>query len=204
MFSDSPSARTPTIELSQQMAREYHQMSNDALLMYVAQGDHDAHRERLLREIMVVDNVTWKDAHKRLNEMEAASKRGMFIATVPFKTGIALGVVGSIAAVPLVFQLDTALWFNEYFVTADVAEPEDLETWLEVGAWTWNWMEPPIGQLSFLLLCLQFARNQMLNYGAKPYTARLKQYRAGRLCGLYPQYSRSIVSEFAMSCKWHD
>ncbi len=37
-----------------------------------------------------------------------------------------------------VFDLNTALWFNEYFVTADVAEPADLETWLEVGSWTWG------------------------------------------------------------------
>ena len=43
------------------------------------------------------------------------------------------------ASLPMVFDLNTALWFNEYFVTADVAEPEDLETWLEVGAHEWMW-----------------------------------------------------------------
>ena len=36
-----------------------------------------------------------------------------------------------------------------------VAKPEDLETILEVGSWTWGWMEPPLGQLSFFLLTLQ-------------------------------------------------
>ena len=29
---------------------------------------------------------------------------------------------------PLVFDLDTALWFNERFVTTEVAPDEDLET----------------------------------------------------------------------------
>lgn len=28
----------------------------------------------------------------------------------------------------------------------------------EIGAWTWNWMEPLTGTLSFTLLTLQFAR----------------------------------------------
>ena len=38
------------------------------------------------------------------------------------------GHTGGIGSLPMVFDLTTALWFNEYFVTADVAEPEDLET----------------------------------------------------------------------------
>jgi hypothetical protein len=29
------------------------------------------------------------------------------------------------------------------------------------GSWTWSWMEPPLGHISFFLLCLQFARNQV-------------------------------------------
>ena len=31
-------------------------------------------------------------------------------------------------------------------MTTDIPEPRDLETWLEVGSWTWGWMEPPLGQ----------------------------------------------------------
>ena len=26
-----------------------------------------------------------------------------------------------------------------------VPPPEDLETMWEIGTWTWNWMEPPLG-----------------------------------------------------------
>ena len=29
----------------------------------LTQGCHEAHRERLLREIMAVDGVSWKEAH---------------------------------------------------------------------------------------------------------------------------------------------
>jgi hypothetical protein len=50
-------------------------------------------------------------------------------------------------------------------VCADVPEAKDLETWLEVGGFAWNWMEPPLGTISFVLLCMQFARSQLQNLG---------------------------------------
>jgi hypothetical protein len=193
----------PTLELAMAMPRDFCDMTNEALCIYAAQGNHEAHRERLLREIMNVDNVSWKDAHKKLEEMEAANKKTMFIATMPYKTGIAVAVIAGVGSLPMVFDLTTALWFNEYFVTADVAEPEDLETWLEVGSWTWSWMEPPLGHMSFFLLCCQFARNQMLNLRSKPYTGRVQIWRAKRLANKYPMYSELIVSDFAVSCEWH-
>ena len=37
----------------------------------------------------------------------------------------------------------------------------DLETILEVGTWSFTWMGPPLDQLSFLLLCLAYSRNQV-------------------------------------------
>lgn len=43
-------------------------------------------------------------------------------------------------------------------------------------------MEPPLGQISFFLLCMQYARSQLENLGAKPYTAAYKAKRARRLC----------------------
>ena len=50
----------------------------------------------------------------------------------------------------------SVFWFNDVMVTTDIPPPEDLETVLETGSWAWNWMEPPLGQLSFFLLCVQF------------------------------------------------
>ncbi len=33
------------------------------LLAYCAHGDHDAHKERMIREIMNVDNIDWDRAN---------------------------------------------------------------------------------------------------------------------------------------------
>jgi hypothetical protein len=60
--------------------------------------------------------------------------------------------------------------FVVLFLSVDVPEAKDLETPLEVGTFAWNWMEPPLGQASFFLLCMQYARAQMQNLGIKPYT----------------------------------
>lgn len=30
-----------------------------------------------------------------------------------------------------------------------------METIWEIGSWTWGWMEPPLGEISFVLLALQ-------------------------------------------------
>jgi hypothetical protein len=84
----------------------------------------------------------------------------------------------------------------------DVPEEKDLETALEVGSWAWNWMEPPLGQISFFLLCLQFARAQMQNLQVHPYTEWLQNKRAARLTALYPQYNKIIVEDFAKGDKF--
>lgn len=52
---------------------------------------------------------------------------------------------------------------------------------LEVGSWSWNWMEPPLGTISFFLLCMQFAREQRVNIGIKPFTERLKLHQADKV-----------------------
>ncbi|CAN0431321.1 unnamed protein product, partial [Ectocarpus fasciculatus] len=79
----------------------------------------------------------------------------------------------------------------------DVPEDADLETVLEVGSWSWNWMEPPLGQISFFLLCMQFVRAQMQNINYKPYGAWLRDRRARKLVERYPQYDRLILEDFA-------
>ena len=62
---------------------------------------------------------------------------------------------------------------------------------------TWNWMEPPLGQLSFFLLCLQFSRAQMQKVGAKPYTAYLVKRRAEKLSAKFPMYRADIVEDYS-------
>ena len=41
----------------------------------------------------------------------------------------------------------------------------DYDTLLEVGAWSWNWMEPPLGTISFFLLCMQYVREKRIESG---------------------------------------
>ncbi len=82
-------------------------------------------------------------------------------------------------------------------VKIDVPEEKDLETPLEVGSFAWNWMEPPLGTISFSLLCMQFARAQLENLGAKPYTHWFKARRARRLCAEFPQYNPTVVASFS-------
>jgi hypothetical protein len=179
------------------MPRHYFEFSNEVLLGAALSGDQEAREERLIREIMVVDNCSWDDAQPRFAEIVAANRNGLFLATLPYKLGIASALILGFGSIPMIFHLDTALVFNEAYVTTDVPEDKDLETPLEVGSWTWNWMEPPLGQMSFFLLCLQYARAQLGNLGAKPYTAWFLQRRATRLSGEYPQYCSAIVESFS-------
>lgn len=52
--------------------------------------------------------------------------------TLPYKIGILSSVAMGVLSLPMVFHLDTCLWFNELAVTTDVPDDVDLETPLEV------------------------------------------------------------------------
>ncbi len=160
-------------------------------------GDQEAREERVIREVMAVDNVEWEEAHKKFLDIVRSNRRGLFLATLPYKTGIFVFFSAGILSFPMIFSLDTVMLFNEHFVTSDIPEEKDLETAFEVGNWAWNWMEPPLGQISFFLLCMQFARAQLFNLGAQPYTAWFKARRAKRLCREFPTYDRYILSSFS-------
>ena len=140
------------------MAVNYEEMDNQSLITIAHMNNHEACSEVLKRNIMAVDNVGYDDACKKFKEIAAKNREGMLLAAMPYQVGFALAGTAAFCSIPLVFDLNTAMWFNENFVTTDVPEPQDLETFLEVGSWTWNWMEPPLGQISFFLLCLQFSR----------------------------------------------
>lgn len=184
------------------MPRAYHEFSNEALLLLAAQNDHEARRERLIREVMHVDAVLWPDAATKVQQMEleACTHPTSSIGMLPYKIGIAGAVIAASISIPMVFHLPTALWFNEYFVTTDLPEAGDTDTPLEVSIWTWQWNEPAMGTLSFILLCAQFARGKMTDlYAARhgPFASFLRQRRAKFLLTRYPQYSPVIVADFA-------
>merc|ERR1719291_346241 len=108
-------------------------------------------------------------------------------------------MTGALVSFPLCFHFETVHWFNHHFVTADIPEPKDLETWLEVGSWSWNWMEPVLGHLSFFLLCLAFARAQFKTLGIKPYSKAILESRAETLAKEFPQYDPEIIKLYSMS-----
>ena len=182
---------------AKELPREYRAFPNDVLLSAAIMGDQDAREERLIRDIMAKDDVSWEDAQPRFDEIIAANRRGLFVSTLPYKIGICSSLVLGFGSIPMIFDLNTALWFNEAYVTTDVPEERDLETPLEVGSWTWNWMEPPLGQMSFFLLCMQYARAQLQNLGAKPYTAYILKRRAERLCQEFPEYCPFVLESFS-------
>lgn len=206
---------TVTIEQAKKMPRTYNEMPNEILLSMAIMGDQEAREERLIREIMSVDNVSWADAHKTFMTVLESNRKGLFLFTLPYKIGIAAAVVGAFGSIPMIFDINTVLWFNEIYVTSgkaltsltqlprltllptDVPDAKDLETPLEVGSFAWNWMEPPLGTISFFLLCMQYARSQMENLSAKPFTSWFKHRRADRLCKEFPKYNRFIVESFS-------
>jgi len=179
------------------MPTEMKEFPNDVLLMLATSGDHDARSECVVRDIMAVDGVSWDDAQPQMRAIVSASQQGMGLAKLPYRMAIGTVFVGGLATFPLCFHLDTVCWFDDAFVTTDHPEAKDLETWLEVGSWSWNWMEPPLGQLSFFLLTLQYVRSQMQNIGLKPYTEWLCNRRGESLHAKFPQYNKRVLKEFA-------
>jgi hypothetical protein len=181
------------------MPKYFCDMDNDTIIRLAGTNNEDAINERLIRNIMSVDQVNWEDAQPRFKEIAEENEAGMSFFVLPYQIGFTVAVGAGLASFPLCFHEGTALLFNEYMVTTDVPDAKDLETVLEIGAWSWNWMEPPLGQISFFLLTLQFARSQMENMGIKPYTGWLKRSRADKLYSKYPQYTEHIVKDYSFS-----
>ena len=150
--------QVPTIDESKTMPTGFSELGNDVLLTIAEMGNHTARIEVLKRHIMAVDNVDYQEATKTFQQIAEKNREGVAIASLPYKIGITTALVAGFGAIPMVFDVNLAMWFNEGFVTMDIPPPNELDTPLEVGAWTWNWMEPAIGTASFVLLCLQFSR----------------------------------------------
>lgn len=186
----------PSIEEARAMPKEFHEYSNDVLILMAVDGVYGACRERVVRDVMAVDNVSWDEAQATMGKIEAVIASSV-VARIPYYTGIGSAFVGGIVSFPLVFHYNTVNWFNTAFVTADVPEPKDLETWLEVGSWSWNWMEPVLGQVSFALLAAQFVRAQMQNINIRPYGDWVRGAKAQGVVAAFPQYNRELLRDLA-------
>ena len=119
--------------------RDFKDLTGEALFrMSVQQGGClGSSRERLVREVMIVDSVSHEDALEVVRGMARKNAEGQAVSVLPYRIGINAAYVAAWASIPLVFSLQTAKKFNEVAVTTDVPEPADLNTMLEVGSWTW-------------------------------------------------------------------
>lgn len=194
----SSGPRKPTLEMARAMPNRMCELSNDTLVVLAQQGHHSACGERLVRNVMAVDGVEYDIALQTTQKIREESNSVLWFATLPHQIGIAVAGGAAVASFPMVFHLPTVRLCN-LWVTTDEPEKADLETVWEVGAWAWNWMEPPLGTASFVLLALQFMRAQALNMDVHPYSDRVRVHRAARLVRLYPQYDMDALEDFARS-----
>lgn len=183
--------------MAKAMPREYHEMSNSLLVPLAYRGDYGARYERFVREVMTVDNVDFATAAATVKQASAANRRMNAVWKLPYYIGIGTALGAGLLSFPMVFDVSTALWFDETYVTAEIPPPSELLSVLEVGSWTWGWMEPPMGQISFFLLALQWARSQMINISAKPFSNWMVAQRGKSLAATYPNYNENIVKDFA-------
>jgi hypothetical protein len=196
---ESSSRGVPTVEIAASMPVSYSEMDNRTLVTLGGMGNHEARTEILARHIMAVDRCGYGDAQRVHAAILKKNSEYMFMLSLPYQIGIASALAAGFVSFPMVFHLPTAELFNAHFVTTDIPEPQDLETMLEIGSWTWNWMEPPLGTLSFILLCMQYARSQIQNLGIKPYTELVKQWRGERLAKAFPRYDARILLAYSES-----
>jgi len=187
----------PTIEYAKAMPTDYCGMRHEQILQLCVEGDFGARREALTRNIMGVDSIEYDEADAKVTEMWKFNQKSMHIHHIPYQIGLGAAVTGGAVSFPLIFEKNTVLAFNDKMVTTDVPCPADLETYLEVAMWSWNWMEPICGQVSFVLLVLQFARSQMVNMGIKPFGNKMKSIRSHKLNSEYPQYNSLFVRWFS-------
>jgi len=134
----------------------------------------------------------------QLLELSKCSVANQNLMKAPYLFSIYFALVAGWASLPLVFHFQTALVFNDWFVTADPPERGDADTWLEVGAWSWNWMEPPLGTISFFLLCIQFAREQRMSIGGQAMAEVMQQNQADHLRERFPRYAGAALQRYAV------
>lgn len=187
----------PTLEYAKKLSKTFASMTNEQVLHFAELRIPEACRECIVRDVMSVDQVEYDEAMKVFKEIAKTNREGMLQSSFPFYFGLGISGFAGYASIPLVFELNTVEWFNHNFVTAEMPGPVDLETPLEVGSASWSWMEPLLGQISFFLLCMQFARAQMQNLGIRPYFHWQQERRARYLVKTYPQYDPEFLAMYS-------
>lgn len=196
----SRNAFRPSIEDAERQPTHVCEMSHESLAELAMIGNHSAHRERLVREIMAVDSVSWEDAHDVLAQLDEYNEKYYWVESFPYRIGVPFNILCVIAGTMLVFNRPLALWYAENIAGEELPEGvTDINemTMNQVGAWTWSWMEPMLGVATFVLLCFQFSRAQVSKMNMKTYGEHILQWRASRLARGFPQYDSSMVKAWA-------
>ena len=153
-------------------------------------------RERMRREIMRIDGVPYVETTETLLKMNTFVRGEADRLRLPYVAAIYAAYLSGWLSLPLVFHYTSAQAFNTAFVTAEPPGIGDADTWLEVGSWAWNWMEPLTGAPSFVLLCLQFARDARLDIGGSHATERMQDFQGEQLSSAFPAYAESVVRSY--------
>jgi len=152
----------PTLEMARNLPTSFRHLDNTTIMVLASMDHpplHKARAEYLRRHVMNVDQIDYLQACKRVSEIEQTGRERMTLTALPYKMGLFTALTASVVTTPLLFHYDTVAWFNERFVTADIPEPADIETWLEVGGWAWNWYVCVSILCTHYLLPLHFLSN---------------------------------------------
>jgi hypothetical protein len=189
----------PTIAQVKSMPRFTYEYSNE-MLFFAARdpNSHDIHQERLIREIMVVDDVDYDEAAERMRVLYRHNFLASRYMLMPLHFGLGLCGVSAVGCFPLVFHYPTAAAFADLVAAVPEAPIEDVAC-ANVGTWTWAWMEPMIGTASFSILCLQLLRQSLIANFYKPLRDVILSNRANNLADAFPTYDRPIVKDFGRS-----
>jgi len=193
-------AYRPTIANAEKQPTHVCEMSHQSLAELAMLGNHCARRERVIREIMAVEGITWGRAHEVLSKLDAYNERYYWIESMPYRIGITCAFIGGVLGSMMVFYKPVALWYGEQIAGEELPEGvKDISemTTNQVGTWTWGWMEPMIGTASFVLLCAQFGRAQVMKMNMKTYADHLLTWRANRLAAKFPELDGSMVRAWA-------
>merc|ERR1719410_3137975 len=149
------------------------------------------------RDIMVKDNLEYQEACKIFEKIEAENSSISF--SFPNKLGLISSCFAAFVSIPMIFHYPTVHWFNEKFVTTDVPEPKDLETFLEVGSWAWQWIEPLQGSPSFFLICFAFSKAHFNTLGITPLSEAMQEKRASLMIKKFPMYEAETIKMYCKS-----
>ena len=120
------------------MPRFIYEYSNEMLFFAARDADaHDVHQERLIREIMVVDEVEYDRAAEAMREIFRYNIDQSRYLMVPFQAGLALCAVSGVLSVPLVFNYSAATAFASYVGASPEAPIPPGAVAADIGTWTY-------------------------------------------------------------------